>query len=124
MFDVGGGELVLIVLAVLVLFGPERLPEIARMMKKGMAKIRQAQLEFQSQIEEIKDGLDVELDNNATHYQAKPVVIEEFERALEDRHAEEQNIATDVKPEKSPDNAEPAHPQAIPDATPTHKDVF
>ena len=54
MFDVGGGELILIILAVLVLFGPQKIPEVAQMVGKGMKKIKEAQAQFQSQFDELQ----------------------------------------------------------------------
>jgi sec-independent protein translocase protein TatA len=58
MFDVGGGELLLIVLAVLLLFGPKKIPELMQALGKGMRQVRKAQAEFQSQINEIKTDID------------------------------------------------------------------
>ena len=54
MFDVGGGELILIIFAILIMFGPQKLPELAQMFGKGMQKVRQAQAQFQSQLNEIQ----------------------------------------------------------------------
>lgn len=54
MFDVGGGELLLIILAIIVLFGPKKLPEIAQMVGKGMRQVKKAQAQFQSQITELQ----------------------------------------------------------------------
>jgi sec-independent protein translocase protein TatA len=50
MFDLGGGELLLIVLAVLVLFGPKKLPELAQSLGRGMREFKRAQREFTEQI--------------------------------------------------------------------------
>src|SRR5688500_16765405 len=50
MFDLGGGELLLIVLAVLVLFGPKKLPELAQSLGRGMREFKRAQREFTDQI--------------------------------------------------------------------------
>lgn len=58
MFDVGGGELLLIVVAVLLLFGPKKIPEVARMVSKGMRHLKAAQQQFQSQLDEIKGDID------------------------------------------------------------------
>lgn len=57
MFDVGGGELLLIVLAILLLFGPQKLPEVAQTIGKGMRKVKQAQAQFQSQLNEIQNEI-------------------------------------------------------------------
>lgn len=61
MFDVGGGELLLILLAVIVLFGPKKLPEIAQMFGKGMSHLRKAQNEIQSQFNEIKSEVNTQV---------------------------------------------------------------
>lgn len=50
MFDLGGGELLLILVAVLILFGPKKLPELAQGLGKGLRQFRQAQREFTDQI--------------------------------------------------------------------------
>lgn len=67
MFDVGGGELILIVLAVLVLFGPKKIPEIAQMVNKGMRQVKKAQAQFQTQImdiqKDIKESTKVDLND-------------------------------------------------------------
>ncbi len=57
MFDVGGGELLLIILAVIVLFGPQKLPEIAQMFGKGMKKVRDAQAQFNKQMNSINQEI-------------------------------------------------------------------
>jgi sec-independent protein translocase protein TatA len=58
MFDVGGGELLLIVLAILLLFGPKKIPELMQALGKGMRQFRKAQAEFQSQFNEIKSDIE------------------------------------------------------------------
>ncbi|MBS1561820.1 MAG: twin-arginine translocase TatA/TatE family subunit [Bacteroidetes bacterium] len=53
MFDVGGGELLLILLAVLLLFGPKKIPEVAQMVGKGIRQFRKAQEDLTQQIRDI-----------------------------------------------------------------------
>jgi sec-independent protein translocase protein TatA len=69
MFDVGGGELLLIILAIIVLFGPKKIPEVAQMVNKGIRKVRTAQAQFQSQIQdlerEIKKSTDININSDA-----------------------------------------------------------
>jgi len=57
MFDVGGGELILILLAIVLLFGPKKLPELARSFGKGMAQLRRAQTEFQRNLNSLEDDI-------------------------------------------------------------------
>ena len=63
MFDLGGGELLLIVLAVLVLFGPKKLPELAQSLGRGMREFKRAQREFTEQINQAVSD---------EHYKKKP----------------------------------------------------
>lgn len=48
--SIGGGELFLIFVVVLVLFGPRRLPELARSLGRAVAILRRASCEFQEEI--------------------------------------------------------------------------
>jgi sec-independent protein translocase protein TatA len=57
MFDVGGGELLFILLAIVLLFGPKKLPELARSFGKGMAQLRKAQADFQRNLNSIEDEI-------------------------------------------------------------------
>lgn len=50
MFDIGGPELIMILIGVLVLFGPKKLPELAQGLGKGLRQFRRAQQEFNDQI--------------------------------------------------------------------------
>jgi sec-independent protein translocase protein TatA len=67
MFDVGGPELLLILLAVILLFGPKKIPEISQMLGKGVQKVRNAQSQFQEQMrdieKEMKSSVDLDTDN-------------------------------------------------------------
>jgi Tat protein translocase TatB subunit len=53
-------EIVFILLLALILFGPRRLPEIARQLGKFMAEFRKASSDFQSQIHEEIRKLELE----------------------------------------------------------------
>ncbi len=46
----GSGELIVIFVLVLLLFGPDKLPELAKMLGKGMREIRKASDEFRRQL--------------------------------------------------------------------------
>lgn len=51
----GPGELVLIFLVVLLLFGPRRLPGVARVLGKALSEIRRASHEFRDQLMRVDD---------------------------------------------------------------------
>ena len=61
------GELVFIMLLALILFGPRKLPELARTWGKFMAEFRKASNEFQGQIHEEVRKLELEDANPAKH---------------------------------------------------------
>jgi sec-independent protein translocase protein TatA len=46
----GGFELFIVIMAVMVLFGPKKIPELARTLGKGMRKIRDAREDIQNEI--------------------------------------------------------------------------
>ncbi|MFQ5951785.1 MAG: twin-arginine translocase TatA/TatE family subunit [Candidatus Omnitrophota bacterium] len=53
MFKFGMGELVVILLIILVLFGASRLPEIARALAKSIKEFKKAGKEIKDDIEEV-----------------------------------------------------------------------
>jgi Tat protein translocase TatB subunit len=58
--NLGFAEMLFLVILALLLFGPRRLPEIARTMGKFMAEFKKASNEFQGQIHEEIRKLDLE----------------------------------------------------------------
>ena len=60
MFGIGGGELIFIMFIVLMLFGSDKIPEIARTMGKMMAQLKNATNDLKSEIQKGADanGLD------------------------------------------------------------------
>ena len=51
--NLGGGEILLILLAVLVLFGAKKIPELAQGIGKGMKEFRKAMKEVEDDIKSI-----------------------------------------------------------------------
>jgi sec-independent protein translocase protein TatA len=50
MFGIGGGELVFIIFIALMLFGSDKIPDVARTMGKAMAQLKNATNEIKSEI--------------------------------------------------------------------------
>lgn len=65
MFNFGMGELVVILLIILLLFGASRLPEIARAMGKSIKEFKKAGKEMQNNIEEVTKEDDSEENKKA-----------------------------------------------------------
>nr|WP_298659759.1 twin-arginine translocase TatA/TatE family subunit [uncultured Flavobacterium sp.] len=61
MFGIGGGELLLILVVILMLFGSDKIPEIARTLGKGMAQLKHATNEIKHEIQKgaEENGLDL-----------------------------------------------------------------
>lgn len=51
MFDIGGTESLVIVLAILLLFGAKRIPDIARSFGSGMREFRRAMREINDEVQ-------------------------------------------------------------------------
>ncbi|MFN3968006.1 twin-arginine translocase TatA/TatE family subunit [Flavobacterium sp.] len=55
MFGIGGGELIFIIFIALMLFGSDKIPEIARTMGKIMAQLKNATNDIKSEIQKSAD---------------------------------------------------------------------
>jgi sec-independent protein translocase protein TatA len=71
MFGIGGGELIFIIFIALMLFGSDKIPDIARTMGKAMAQLKNATNEIKSEItksaessgiKDLTDGFTTEVD--------------------------------------------------------------
>ena len=60
MFGIGGGELFFIIFIALMLFGSDKIPDIARALGKGMAQLKNATNEIKNEIQKGAEanGLD------------------------------------------------------------------
>lgn len=56
MFGIGGGELVFIIFIALMLFGADKIPDIARTMGKAMAQLKNATNEIKTEIQKSADA--------------------------------------------------------------------
>ena len=57
-FDFGAGEIVLVVLAILLVFGPSKIPEIARTLGKFINEIKRASEDIKTEINREADRID------------------------------------------------------------------
>ena len=64
--DISGGELLLIIIVIFVVFGPNKIPEIARTLGRGFNEIRNAsnqiKKEINREVNHIKNEVKVDID--------------------------------------------------------------
>ena len=114
--EIGGGELLVVFVAILLLFGSNRLPEIARSIGRALEELRHASQNFRDQI------------MDADRPEPKPPIPPAFmpKAALEtkDFRSESQDGGGDKPPaeRRLTPGDRPAEPDADPTAQPTKKD--
>lgn len=62
MFGIGATEMVLILVVALLVFGPKRLPDLARSLGKGMAEFRRASNDLRHTLQEAEREADLSHD--------------------------------------------------------------
>ena len=79
MFGIGGGELIFIIFIVLMLFGSDKIPEMARALGKGMRQLKDATNEIKSEIHKGAEanGLDKSV------FDVKGSITSEIDKAKE-----------------------------------------
>jgi sec-independent protein translocase protein TatB len=122
MFDIGGPELLLILVIALVVLGPRRLPAVGRQIGRALATVRRASREMRTNLERevaleevrngartVKDTVERELrDVGQEASSTEPVAAPgESERAP----VEPGKSAGDAAKEKAPDTPGPERPR-------------
>ena len=93
LFNLGGGEIILVLLLVLILFGARKIPELAKGLGQGIKEFKKATREVTDEIQNAVDD---------TNYSTLPP---------KDRQAE-----ANVQP-KLPDPSDPAKSAPVPQST-------
>jgi sec-independent protein translocase protein TatB len=83
MFNVGGGELIVIMLIALIVLGPKRLPDAARQIGKVMGDLRRLSTSFQS---EVRTALDTADDPNQVAPRRNVLATEEAAATAPEPH--------------------------------------
>jgi sec-independent protein translocase protein TatA len=78
LFGISGGEIIVVLLLILILFGPKKIPEIARTIGKGMNEIKKVQRDINAEINRYSR----EIDNPAQQIKED---IEGFKKGLNDQ---------------------------------------
>jgi sec-independent protein translocase protein TatB len=97
MFNVGGGEIIVILIAALIVLGPDKLPNAARQGGKYLAEFRRISDGFQ---EELRSAMDL---SAVTDPSPEPVEHPPAEPSAETASAPDSAPAPDVEPDTAPD---------------------
>ena len=108
MFNVGLGEIMIIVLVVLLLFGPERLPEMARQAGRFLGRLRLTTQDALDQLKEETDLKDLNLPDlkiGSLRSQARDYVRElmDVEGQMADLERERQELKAALDAEQNGD---------------------
>src|SRR6476661_8050775 len=77
MFGIGGGEFIFIMIVILMFFGSDKIPEIARTLGKGIAQLKNATNEIKS---DIQKGMN---ENGIDHQSLTGGIVDEINKAKE-----------------------------------------
>lgn len=106
LFGISGGEIFIILLLILVLFGPKKIPEIARTLGKGINEIKKVQRDINAEIHRYSD----EIENPAKEIRED---IEGFSKGLTENDSKKagespapENTDTDNVAEPDTDNTD------------------
>jgi sec-independent protein translocase protein TatA len=83
-FDISGGELMIILLVAFLVFGPSKIPEIARKIGRGMNEIRRASDEIKREINKEARKMETEVDGENSPYKDIKQTADDLKRDLED----------------------------------------
>jgi sec-independent protein translocase protein TatB len=72
MFNLGGGEILVILLLALIVLGPQRLPEAARKVGSAIGEVRRMATGFQSEIKAAFDEVDSAARSTPTTSRERP----------------------------------------------------
>lgn len=95
MFGIGFQEMLVILVVVLIFFGPKRLPDLAKSLGKGIA-------EFKKASEEVRKGIDEVVREESTESPASDSPASPAEPAPKPDGSEPARDAGDIDPQRTP----------------------
>ncbi|MFI5201109.1 MAG: twin-arginine translocase TatA/TatE family subunit [Candidatus Kapaibacterium sp.] len=111
--NVGGGEILLILLVILIFFGPKKIPELAQSLGKGLRKFNDAKAGLESQ---VKDAIKEPLEAITGAKQGFKSSLRAAAAPLQTELKLPQNLTPVPPPPVAP--AQPIAPETQPRATP------
>ncbi len=113
--NLGAGEILLLALLALLLFGPKRLPEIGRQVGRALAEVRRVSREFEREVREVTEPFEREVRGVAEplgrelRETAEPLEreVRELEREARKAYAIDDDYSTFEQDESRPDTRRP-----------------
>lgn len=99
MFGIGMGELILILIVGLIVFGPKNLPEVGKALGKGLREFRKAQAVLSATLEEAAAEPAKKPETPVAEKKSEPVAAETSQMSVDDIiHAANKNPMPTAEP--------------------------
>lgn len=102
MFGLSGGELLVVLAIVLILFGAKKIPDFAKGLGQGIKEFRKASREVQDELERATDELNAPVVSSTSPKPAQDVIPQDSESEDEAVMAADSADETDVKSKDTP----------------------
>lgn len=110
----GAGEILLLALLALLLFGPKRLPEVGRQIGRALAEIRRVSREFEREVRDVAEPFQRELRGASEPFEREVRALESEARQTYALDDDLSTFVTDGDTGTDRDDAgaaEPTHPR-------------
>jgi sec-independent protein translocase protein TatA len=94
-FNISGGEIFIILLIIFIFFGPDKIPEIARWLGKGVNEVKKATSDIRDEINRESSGIKKSAEG----------ISRDIEKEL---NSESNSVSTDKKFDENDDDEPPA----------------
>ena len=108
MFNIGGGEFLVIALIALIVLGPQRLPDAARQVGKAMGELRRLSTGFQEELMEAFSDSEPAATPPTTPRRAPPKAVPDAEPSVSNAIA---SVSNRPPARRTPLKAEPIRPR-------------
>ncbi len=96
--NLGGGEMFLVVIVIIMLFGSDKLPELVKGLGKGIREINDAKNQIQNEIQKSTSGVREEFEKHITEIQKSTGnITEEFVKHTTEIQTEIEKVGQSVK---------------------------
>lgn len=99
LFGISGGEILVLLLLVLLLFGPGKIPEMARMVGRGMREVKKVQREINTEIHRYSSDIEKEAREMRSELTGKPGKTHGSKQGGADPEKEDEDIHKETNSE-------------------------